>query len=201
MTRRLISIMIIPALITVFSSCGTIPENQKGTAVGVGVGAATGAVLGQIIGRDTKATVIGGLVGALVGGVVGHYAYDRQKTREETAQAYKYKTSQGTVLTLEEASLSAQSVNPGDVVEIKMTYAVLNPSPETKTTITEIREITFNGELVGRPEAKVERADGTFTSTVPVRLPTAAKKGQYRVKTTIQSDSLKDTKELTLTVL
>jgi hypothetical protein len=123
-----------------------------------------------------------------------------KKTREETAQAYKYCGSRGTILTLEEVSLSPQSVNPGDIVEIKMTYAVLNPTPGAKTTLTEIREITYNDELVGRPEVRVERADGTYTSTVPLKLPSTAKKGKYRLKAVVQSENLKDTKELEFTV-
>lgn len=65
------------------------------------------------------------------------------------------------VLTLEEASVSPQTAHPGDDVEIKMSYAVLNPSAEARIVITETREIMHDGELVGEPEVQVERADGT----------------------------------------
>ena len=41
-----------------------------------------------------------------------------------------------------------------------MADAVLNPSAETKTSITEIRDITHNAELVGKPEVRVERGEG-----------------------------------------
>jgi len=200
MKRKVISIFLIFSFISVLSGCATVPEEHKGKAIGAGVGAAAGAVLGQVLGKSTEATVIGGLAGALIGGMIGHYAYDTQRTRVETAQVYKYKASHGTMLTLEDVSLPSQSVRPGDVVEIKMIYAVLNPSPGTKTAITEIREITFEGQLVGKPKARVERADGTYTSTVPIRLPATAKKGLYRIKATIESENQKDTKELNFTV-
>jgi outer membrane lipoprotein SlyB len=201
MKQKLISSVVIIAFITLLSGCQSIPQEHKGAAVGAGAGAATGAVAGAVIGKGTKGAVIGALLGALVGGAIGHYAYDKQRTREETVQTYNYKESQGTILTIEEASSSPQTVHPGEVVEMKMTYAVLNPSPETQTNITEIREITHDGELVGKPEVRVERGDGTFTSTVPIRLPSGAKKGVYKVITTVQSETAKDTKEISFTVL
>ena len=199
MKNKIISILLVLSLMTLWAGCATL-EEHKGATVGAGVGAATGAVAGAIIGKSTKAAVIGGLAGALIGGAIGHYAYDRKRTRTETAQAYKYKPSQGTVLTIEEASTAPQSVSPGEVVEIKMTYAVLNPTPEARTAITEIREITYEGNLVGKPENLVERADGTYTSSVPLRLPADAKKGLYRVKVVVQSENVKDTKEISFNV-
>lgn len=201
MKQKLISSIVIITFISLLSGCQSIPQEHKGAAVGAGAGAATGAVAGAVIGKSTKGAVIGALLGTLVGGAIGHYAYDKQRTREETVRTYNYKGSQGTILTIEEASSSPQTVHPGDVVEMKMTYAVLNPTAEAKTSITEIREITHNGELVGKPEVRVERGDGTFTSTVPIRLPSGAKKGEYKVKSIVDCGTTKDTKEITFTVL
>ena len=76
----------------------------------------------------------------------------------------------------------------------------MTPSPGTKTKIMEIREITYKGEMVGRPEVRVEHTDGTYTSTVPLRLPSSAAKGTYRVKTMVESQVAKDTRETTFTV-
>ncbi|MFH1934934.1 MAG: glycine zipper domain-containing protein [Pseudomonadota bacterium] len=201
MKQRLISSVVIITFVTLLSGCQSIPQKHKGAATGAGVGAATGAVAGAVIGKSTKGAVIGALLGALVGGAIGHYAYDKKRTRDETVQTYNYKESHGKILTIEEASSSPQTVRPGDVVEMKMTYAVLNPSAEAKTSITEIREVTYSGELVGKPEVRVERGDGTYTSTVPIRLPSDAKKGVYKVRTIVQSENTKDTKEISFTVL
>lgn len=44
-------------------------------------------------------------------------------------------------------------------------------APEGEISVTEIREITHNGELVGKPEVPVERSGGTYASTVPLHLP------------------------------
>jgi hypothetical protein len=103
-------------------------------------------------------------------------------------------------LTIENVYASPPTVRPGDVVDLKMTYAVLNPSPHAKTKITEIREISYRGELVGKPEVKVEQGDGTYTTTVPLRLPSNAGKGTYRVKSMVESPNARDTRETTFTV-
>ncbi len=201
MKFRAISIVLVLALVLTPLACETIPEEHKGAAVGAGVGAVAGGAAGAAIGKDAKGVVIGALVGALVGGVIGHYAYDKRRTRNETVRTYGYKSAQGSILTLEDGFLSSKTIKPGDVLKIGMTYAVLNPSPEAKVSITETREITYGNELVGKPEIRVDRADGTYTSTVPIRMPSTAKKGAYRVRITIQSENAKDTKELSFRVV
>jgi len=192
-------------LIGVLTSVGcqslpSVPEEHEGAAKGAGVGAAAGTVAGAVFGGNVRSAVIGGLVGALLGGAVGHYAYDRKEAREETAQAYAYNESQGAVLCIEEASVSPQTAAPGDVVQVAMTYAVLNPSPGATTSLTEIREITYKGEVVGRPEVRVAHTDGTYTSTIPIRLPQEAKKGRYTVRAIVQTDTQKDTREFGFSV-
>ena len=198
--------IIIHGLITVFfisfiSGCASIPEEHKGAATGAGIGAATGAIAGALIGGDTEGAVLGALAGALVGGAIGHYAYDKKKSREETQQTYNYKPAYGTVLTIEEVSSVPQTVSPGQTVELRMTYAILNPSPDMQTSIKESRTITYNGNLVGNPEIQVTRSDGTYTSTIPLHLPANAEKGTYVVRNEIQSSNAKDTREFTFTVL
>jgi hypothetical protein len=175
-------------------------EEHRGAAVGAGAGAATGAVAGAVIGKGAGAVIAGGLIGALVGGMVGTYAYDMPRTREQTAKTYNYRASQGTILTIETASVSPQVAYPGDVVNLNMTYAVLNPSPNAEINITEIREITHHNELVGNPEVRVVRTDGTYNSTIPLRLPPNAAKGTYKVRTMVQSSNAKDTREMHFTV-
>lgn len=175
-------------------------EEHKGAAVGAGAGAATGAVAGAVIGKGAGAVILGGLIGGLVGGMVGTYAYDMPRTREQTAKTYNYQPAQGTILTMEGTSVSPQTVSPGNTVNLNSTYAVLTPSSETEVSITETREITHKGGLVGKPEVRVNRTGGTYTSTIPIRLPSDAAKGDYKVITTIQSANAKDSKESRFTV-
>ena len=197
----LINVVLILFFISLLSSCATISEEHKGAATGAGIGAVTGAIAGVLIGDDTQSAVIGALAGALVGGAIGHYAYDKKKNREETQQTYNYKSDYGTVLTLEEVSSIPRNVYPGQTVELKMTYAILNPSPNVQTSITEKRTITYNGTIVGSPEVRVTRADGTYSSSVPLHLSTDAAKGTYVVTSEIRSDNVKDSREFTFMVI
>jgi hypothetical protein len=199
MKVKIISVVLVFSFV-LFAGCSQVMEQHSGAAVGAGAGAATGAVVGGIAGRNVTGVIIGGLIGGLVGGALGHYAYDKPKEREETAKVYNYNPSQGPVLTIENIVASPQTVKPGGLVDLRMTYAVLNPSKNADTKITEIREITHNGELVGKPEVTVSRTDGTYNSTVPLRLPANAPKWEYKVKTTIQSANAKDTREMRFTV-
>jgi hypothetical protein len=135
-----------------------------------------------------------------VGGAIGHYAYDKKRSADETAKTYNYKSSQGTVVSIENASTTPSRLRSGQTVEIAITYAVLNPSPSVETRVTEIREITHNGNLVGRPEHIVNRTAGTYTSTIPLTLPSNSTPGTYEVKTTIQTPQASDVRITKFTV-
>jgi outer membrane lipoprotein SlyB len=200
MKIKIIAVILCLTLISLPLGCANVMEEHKGAAVGAGAGGAVGGIMGAVIGHGTGAVVVGALAGALLGGAIGHFGYDQEKNREQTAKNYSYKESQGTVLRIENLKATPATVRPGETVDLKMTYAVLHDSPDTKVTVTEVREITYKGELVGRPEVKVEHADGTYTTSVPLQLPSSAEKGTYKVKAMVESQYAKDAREITFTV-
>jgi hypothetical protein len=199
MKQKIIAAVLCFTVISIVS-CQTVMQEHPGAAVGAGAGAATGAVAGALIGKGAGAVILGGVLGGLAGGLIGHYAYDVPRSREETARVYGYQPSQGTILTIENATVYPQVVYPGSIVDLKVTYAVLTPSPDMEIDLTEIRQITHDGELVGNPEVRVIRAGGTYSSTVPLHLPPNARRGEYRVRTTVESSYAKDTRETFFTV-
>ena len=200
MKVKIIAIILCLTVVSLPLGCANVMEEHRGAAVGSGVGGAVGGVMGAVIGHGTGAVVVGALAGALLGGAIGHFGYDQEKTREQTAKNYGYKETQGTVLRIESLNAVPASVRPGETVDLKMTYAVLHDSPDTKIAVTEVREITYKGELVGRPEVKVEHSDGTYTTTVPLQLPSSTQKGTYKVKAMVESQYAKDAREVTFTV-
>jgi hypothetical protein len=199
MAKRILSVFLMIAFVAVLSGCETFREH-KGASVGAGAGAATGAAAGAIFGKTTGAAVVGGLLGALAGGALGHYAYDKPRERDETARAHDYQASQGPVVRIESVSALPEKVRPGAQVDLKTTYALLTPSPSAEKTVVETREITHNGQVVGRPEVRVGRTDGTYTSSVPLHLPDNAAAGTYQVRVTVESEGVKDTKTTQFTV-
>jgi len=203
MYRKIISVAVILMFLTGIFGCASVPEEHKGAATGAGIGAATGAIAGALLGSKgakTEMAVIGGLLGALAGGAIGHYAYDQKRTKEETAQKYNYKSSDGTVLRIEDVSVIPSVANPGDKVEMKMTYAVLGVAANKELEISEIREIRYQGELYGKPEIQVSRNDGTYSSSIPLTLPKDAKKGKYNIIMTVKGPSVSDSKEVSFQV-
>lgn len=203
MYRRTVSCIVILAFLVGSFGCASVPEEHKGAATGAGVGAATGALAGALLGSKgakTEMALVGGLLGALAGGAIGHYAYDQKRTKEETAQKYDYKSSQGTLLRIEDVSVVPAVAKPGDKVEMKMTYAVLGAGAGKTAEIAESREIRYQGELYGKPEVTVSRSDGTYTSSIPLSLPADAKKGKYIVTMTVKGTSVSDSKEASFQV-
>jgi uncharacterized protein YcfJ len=203
MRLRMAAIITLTSFALGASGCATVSEEHKGAATGAGIGAATGAVAGALIagkGSRTQGAIIGGLAGALLGGVIGNYTVDKKKTAEETTDKYGYKTTSGTVVRIENAKATPAVTAPGTTVNLEATYAVMAPSSDTQVNITESREVTLNGQLVGNPEVNVTHNPGTYQTSIPLILPADANKGTYRVITTIKTDSGKDARESSFTV-
>jgi hypothetical protein len=198
MFRKIIPIAVILTFFAGGFGCASVTEEHKGAATGAGIGAVTGAVAGTLLGAKgakTEMAILGGIAGALAGGAIGHYAYDQKRTKDETAKKYNYNSSQGNVIRIEDFSIVPASARPGDTIELKMTYALLGIGAGKEVNISEIREIRYEGELFGKPQVNVSRADGTYVGSIPVTLPNDAKKGKYNVIATVQSPDASDSKE------
>jgi len=205
-SKRFISLTLaIAFFISILVACASTVEKHPGAVSGGAIGAITGAILGGVIGHQVGSKEAGAIIGAIIGGLagatVGHYSYDVKRDRTQTAQQHSYTPSSGNVVKIEEVGAIPSSVRPGEKVDLKATYALLHPDPDAKIGIIEIREIKHNGALVGRPEVKVVRAGGTYTSSVPIFLPKNAAPGRYTVITTIDSSLAKDTKQTDFMVI
>ncbi len=203
MKLRIAALFTLTAFALGASGCATVSEEHRGAATGAGLGGAAGAVAGAVFageGSRTKGAIIGGLAGALLGGVIGNYTVDKKKTAQETSNKYAYNPSSGTVVRIETAAAKPAIVSPGGTANLEATYAVMSPSSDTQIAVTESREVTLNGELVGNPEVNVNHTAGTYNTTVPLILPADAKKGKYKVITTIKTAAGKDSRESSFTV-
>lgn len=139
--------------------------------------------------------VVGGYLGSFAPDSIGEYTFEKKKTKEETAKKYIYKPSRGIMVKIESASVVPNKIKAGDTAEIRLTYAVLGAAPRKDLTVTETREIRYKGRVFGKPKAYVSRADGTYSSSIPVTLPPDAKKGQYLVILTVQTHKVSSSRE------
>lgn len=206
MRKKVICFVMAGIFLLTLLGCATDQyEQNKGAVIGGASGAAVGGVIGGVIGHQSGNTaagvVIGGLLGALGGAAIGHYAYDRVRT-EEAAQKqydYNYDQAQTALVRVENASVTPNTVYAGNTVNLAVTYTVLAQQGATMDVV-ETREIRYRGELTGRPQVTVQRQGGTYTSKVPVVLPTDAKAGTYTVLTTIQVGTNSDAREASFTI-
>jgi len=197
MKVKLISVMVMIAFCSTISGCSYVEKHQS-EAVGAGVGAGGGALIGGLLG-GTRGAIAGGLLGAIAGGVIGHYLNKQTQTEQQTAQKYNYQPSQGTMVTIEQNSVSPETVSPGGTVTLSTTYAVLTPDHQ-EASVTETRKIEHNGNLVGNPQVTVNRTGGTYATSLPLQLPSNAAPGVYNVITTVRTTNASDTRETRFTV-
>jgi len=183
--RPVAVVLVLVLLATVgLSGCETAQEHPR-TAIGAGAGALGGAVLGGLIGRNTTGVVVGGLLGALAGGAIGYYLDRQDATREQAARATKYDPGQGLLVRVEAAQASPAAVRAGETVSLVVTYTLLTPRADQLLSVRETREIRHDGLLVANPTTEFTRANGTFTSALPITLPKDAAAGPYEVTVTV----------------
>jgi hypothetical protein len=194
----------------VFSACQSVAERQRkelfleACAAGIVVvpdlmppppvtkafvGANDGMVQGNMVGVLSQATADAHL---LVSDVLGRY---------QTEGAYNYSPSEGMRIVIEKVFVHPQAIVPGAYFDLNIRYALLSPYAYNWTPITEIRELFYDNEIVGRPEAHVSLLDGTYTTTVRIRLPKNVPVGQYQLVATVQTENALDAKELRFVIL
>jgi hypothetical protein len=83
-------------------------------------------------------------------------------------------------------------LRPGGTVNLDATYTILSPSDQV-VAVRETREVRLDGELVANPAIDVTRQTGTYSSALPITLPTSARSGRYDVTTTVASGTRQST--------
>lgn len=192
--RRIASVLLLAGGMALLNGCESIERAIKGnpkTAAGAGVGGASGALIGGLAGGGTGA-LIGGLTGVLAGGVIGQLLDRQERTRAATSESIAYSDEKGNVVRIEEVSLNPQSISAGETVNVNVQYAIMSRDGTGPVRVREIRHIYYQGELVGNPVVEVQRQDGTYWSTLPVKLPEAAAPGRYEVVVGVEMNGALD---------
>ncbi|MDQ3831175.1 MAG: hypothetical protein M3361_18130, partial [Candidatus Tectomicrobia bacterium] len=148
-------------------------------------------VIGGLAGA-AQGAVIGGLAGVLAGGVVGGVLDRQERTRAATAETMAYSVEKGNLVRIEEVSLNPPSIRPGETVNVNVQYAIITPSGRDPVRVREVRQIYYQGDLVGNPVVDIERLDGTYWSTLPIKLPASAAPGLYTVVVGVEMNGTLD---------
>jgi hypothetical protein len=171
-----------------------VKDNPK-TAVGAGGATVEGPA------EAPQGAVIGGFTGVLTGGVIGNVLDRQERTRAATAETIAYSGEKGDIVRIEAVSLNPQSIRPGETVDLNVQYAILTSGGTEPVRVREIRHIYYQGDLVGNPVVQVERPNGTYWSTLPIKLPPSATPGRYEVVVGVEMNGMLDRWESRFTVL
>jgi hypothetical protein len=199
--RGIAKVVLLVGGMALLNGCETIEralkDNPK-TAVAAG-GAAGATVEGPA--EAPQGAVIGGLTGVLTGGVIGNVLDRQERTRAATAETIAYSGEKGDIVRIEAVSLNPQSIRPGETVDLNVQYAILTSGGTEPVRVREIRHIYYQGDLVGNPVVQVERPNGTYWSTLPIKLPPSATPGRYEVVVGVEMNGMLDRWESRFTVL
>ena len=205
MSRRFTAVFVSAAFAAfLVTGCATEREAQY-TATGAGIGAVTGAILGAALGSlggdAGEGAVIGSIFGGLAGASIGHNEYHLHRSEEEAARYYSYRYDREVrdLLRIEDAYARPGRVYAGDEVQLTMTYTLLTPY-RSADLVHEVREVRYRGQIIGRPSVRIHRDGGTWTSTMPVRIPPDAEPGVYEVLAIAETDNAGDTRSFTFNV-
>ncbi|MBI1320379.1 MAG: hypothetical protein GC168_15740 [Candidatus Hydrogenedens sp.] len=163
-------------------------ETTGGAAgAGAGIGALAGAVIGHQSGHALEGAAIGAAVGAASGAVAHDIRSKRARSEQETAEAYNYQPSQGETLRFEGAEVMPASVRPGEMIESRVTYALLGTGGGVQVTETR-RMMGQDGRLIAELSSEgFTRGDGTWVSSQNFRLPNNQAPGSYQIETEVRT--------------
>jgi hypothetical protein len=199
--RGMAKVVLLVGGMALLNGCETIERAVKDNPkTAVGAGGAGGATVEGPAGAPQGA-VIGGLTGVLTGGVIGNVLDRQERTRAATAETIAYSGEKGDIVRIEEVSLNPQSIRPGETVDLNVQYAILTLGGTEPVRVREIRHIYYQGDLVGNPVVQVERPNGTYWSTLPIKLPPSAAPGRYEVVVGVEMNGTLDRWESRFTVL
>ncbi|MCP4896764.1 MAG: hypothetical protein GY906_07270 [bacterium] len=89
-------------------------------------------------------------------------------------------------VTLHAVAVQPAQVVPGGEVLLVLTYQISGVPPNSQFEVTERRRLTFDGRELTSFDEQVARGAGSFTSKLPVRLPTDAAMGFYGVEASVE---------------
>jgi hypothetical protein len=192
--NRILSFLLCLSLAAFPISCAEMSDAQKGAVLGV----IAGGIIGGMVGEDEPllGAAIGVAAGALAGAAIGHYLDKRRRTAQETAKAYDYKPSQGTLVQVENVRLEPSVIKPGESSQLVIEFALLSQDPDRKIPVKETRQIMAQEKTLKEigPVSK-ERTSGTYVTEQQVTFPKNLPEATYTFKGVVEAGESSSAKE------
>jgi hypothetical protein len=192
--KKIISFLLCLSLMAFPISCAEMSDAQRGGVIG-GV---FGGIIGTIVGKDKPllGAAIGVAAGALAGAAIGHYLDKRQRNAQETAKAYDYKPSQGTLVQVEDVRMEPSIIKPGESSKLVIEFALLNQDPDQSIPVNETRQIWAQEKPLKEigPVSK-KRNSGTYITEQQVTFPKNLPEATYTFKGVVEAGESSSAKE------
>jgi len=184
--KNIISVVLCISIVGMFWACAEMNNTQTGALIG----AVAGGALGSQIYKDKPlvGAAIGAAAGALAGAIIGDYLDRKQKTAQETAKAYQYNPSQGTMVQIEDVHMEPNIIKPGQKAKLVINYALLNSDPNRAIPVKETRQILSDGKSLKKigPLSKNRNA-GTYVTEQDVTFPQNIPAAAYTLNGTVEA--------------
>lgn len=137
--RKILSMLIVSALLIGALGCASMNKTEKGAVVGATAGAIVGAVVGDYAGNTAAGAIIGAAVGGAAGAIIGNYM-DRQaaEIRQDIEGAKVERVGEGIKITFESGILfdvNKSNLKPVAQENLVKLSNILNKYPDTKILV------------------------------------------------------------------
>ncbi len=117
-----------------------------------------------------------------------------KRSQLETNRLYGYAYDRGTSVRIESVRAEPRAVRPGQMLRLQLTFLVFAHG-QVEVPVEEVREIWTEGRLWESSAYTMARKGGTYTSSVPVKLPRDVDPGQYKVIFIVRTEESRDVRE------
>jgi len=181
-----------------FNGCASLSDRAQmktGMAGGCISGAALGAVMGSVPGA-----MLGGMLGTAAGTVLDDY-FARKALYDDDLSRRKVKEEEQK-LVIRDSSVDPQQVATGGEATTHVQYSVLGPQDNDAVEIKEKRDLFTKKEgTTPLSEKTVSRSQGTYRSSLTVKIPGSISRGDAVLITTISYGSHQATAQTPLKIL
>lgn len=139
MAKRVLTAIVLAALIIGVFGCASMRRRDKGALIGAGAGAAAGAVIGKQAGNTAIGAILGAVIGGAAGAYIGNYMDKQAAEMEQDLEGAKIeRIGEGIKVTFDSGILF--DINKSDLrlpaqVNLQNLAEILQKYPDTEILI------------------------------------------------------------------
>lgn len=137
--RRVITVLLILALVVCSVGCATMSGQDKGILIGGASGAVIGGIIGDKAGNTAVGAILGAAIGGTAGGIIGNYMDDQAEEMQQDIEGAKIeRVGEGIKVTFQSGILfdvAKAELRPEAKTNLEKLAAILNKYEDTNILI------------------------------------------------------------------